>query len=306
VLKAIVFLLLLIFPLQLLAIEVSHGTLHTLNKFQSTFVSERDVHIWLPDNYNEKERYAVIYMHDGQMLFDANVTWNKQEWGVDEMAHQLIAQAKVKPFIVVGVNGGKRRHSDYFPNKPFSLLTNKQQQHFYNMERSEAAPLFSEKINSDNYLKFLVTELKPYIDENFSVDSSVEATFVMGSSMGGLISLYALAEYPDIFGGAACLSTHWPGVMPHEGNPVPAKFIEYLRTRLPFLKNRKLYFDYGDQTLDAYYPPYQQAVDKVMNAAGFGQTNRQTLFFKGQNHSEDAWRSRLDKPLMFLLAPNNN
>ena len=68
------------------------------------------------------------------------------------------------------------------------------------------------------------------------------------------------------------------------------------------LSDSKIYFDYGDQTLDAFYLPHQKKVDGIMKEAGFNHSNWQTLFFKGQNHSEDAWRSRLDKPLLFLFG----
>ena len=77
---------------------------------------------------------------------------------------------------------------------------------------------------SDNYLKFLVTELKPFIDKKYSVYKDMNHTFIAGSSMGGLISMYAICEYPRVFGGAACMSTHWPGIFSAEGNPVPDAF----------------------------------------------------------------------------------
>lgn len=295
-------LLSLVSPL-IAALEVSSGSVTTIKQFPSKYVSARDVHVWLPEGYQEDKRYAVLYMHDGQMLFDAKTTWNKQEWGVDEIAQQLMHEDKVMPFIVVGINnGGNTRHSDYFPQKPFELLDEKHQKRFYQMERSANTLLFSEKVNSDNYLKFIVSELKPYIDANYPVYTDRSNTYVMGSSMGGLISLYASIEYPEVFGGAACLSTHWIGVMPHRNNPMPAAFAQYLEMNLPKLADSKIYFDYGDQTLDAFYPPHQKKVDGIMKEAGFNHSNWQTLFFKGQNHSEDAWRSRLDKPLLFLFG----
>ena len=80
------------------------------------------------------------------------------------------------------------------------------------MQRQPGAPVFSGKIQSDNYLKFLVKELKPFIDSSFSTLKDQQNTFIAGSSMGGLISMYAICEYPLVFGGAACLSTHWPGI----------------------------------------------------------------------------------------------
>jgi len=282
--------------------EVASGQLIT-KLFTSKLVTPRNVHVWLPNDYNEQHQYAVLYMHDGQMLFDANTTWNKQEWGVDEIASELIKSQKVRPFIVVGIdNDASKRHSDYYPQKPFNALTKEQLSLLHNNSQSNNGHLFSEQVNSDNYLAFLVNEVKPYIDSTYSVDSRQQSTFILGSSMGGLISLYALGEYPDVFGGAACLSTHWPGVVPHNNNPVPATFTRYVQQHLPTPGQHKVYFDYGDQTLDAYYPKHQKDIDVIVKEKGYNSTNWQTLFFKGHNHSENAWRSRLDKPLVFLLA----
>jgi enterochelin esterase-like enzyme len=161
-------------------------------------------------------------------------------------------------------------------------------------------------INSDNYLKFLVKELKPFIDQQFSTYRDKQHTFVAGSSMGGLISMYALCEYPNVFGGAACLSTHWPGIFTMEGNPIPQAFINYLDKNLPSLRSHKIYFDYGDQTLDALYPPLQHQVDVLMKTKPYSTTNWMTRFFPGQDHSEKSWRSRLDVPLLFLLSKSSN
>jgi enterochelin esterase-like enzyme len=119
--------------------------------------------------------------------------------------------------------------------------------------------------------------------------------------MGGLISMYALCEYPDVFGGAACLSTHWPGTFSMDNNPIPAAFMKYMRTHLPSPKTHKIYFDYGDATLDALYPPLQQMADEIMKEKGFNAKNWLTKFFPGEDHSENAWKKRLDIPLVFLL-----
>ena len=87
--------------------------------------------------------------------------------------------------------------------------------------------------SSDNYLKFIVEELKPFIDSTYSTLIDKENTFIAGSSMGGLISMYAVCEYPNVFGGAACLSTHWPGTFEVENNPIPEIFYNYLTNNLP-------------------------------------------------------------------------
>ena len=120
--------------------------------------------------------------------------------------------------------------------------------------------------------------------------------------MGGLISMYAICEYPKVFGGAACMSTHWPGIFSMEGNPIPDAFINYLKTKLPDPKKHKIYFDYGTATLDALYPPLQQKADEVMKEKGFTGKNWITKEFPGEDHSEKAWHKRLHIPLTFLLG----
>jgi enterochelin esterase-like enzyme len=280
---------------------VSSGTLNYISNFESKFVAARDVEIWLPNGYSANKKYAVLYMHDGQMLFDAATTWNKQAWEVDETASKLQADQQTLDFIVVGINNTIKRHPEYFPQKPYESLTDTQKQ-LVTQALKEKGRVSDEFVPvSDAYLQFLVTELKPYIDSHYAVDSSPAATYIAGSSMGGLISLYALCEYPNVFGGAACLSTHWPGIFAVEGNPVPEAFLRYMRTHLPNPNTHRIYFDYGDQTLDALYPPLQQKVDEVMKEKGFDAKHWRTQFFPGKDHSEQSWKERLAIPLQFLL-----
>lgn len=271
--------------------------------FSSAFVTARHIDVWLPEAYDKKKKYAVLYMHDGQMLYDANTTWNKQEWGVDETLTLLKQKNKMRDCIVVGVwNGGSTRHADYFPQKPFESLDANQKELLYTAVRNSGQSVFQGlEINSDNYLRFLVKELKPFIDKTYSTYSDRANTFIAGSSMGGLISMYAICEYPEVFGGAACLSTHWPGIFSLENNPIPNAFVEYLKASLPDAKNHKIYFDAGDQTLDALYPPIQNRVDDVMRARGYTKKHWITIYDPGADHSESSWKKRLDIPIGFLL-----
>ncbi|MCG9966151.1 alpha/beta hydrolase [Shewanella cutis] len=283
--------------------QVSAGSIERLTSFPSAFVPPRNIDIWLPAGYDKQQRYAVLYMHDGQMLFDATTSWNKQEWQIDEVASRLIKAGKTQPFIVVGIdNAGENRHSEYFPQQPFENLSQAQQTALYQLQRTKNQALFSQQVYSDRYLKFLVTELKPYIDSHYSVYTDAAHTFVMGSSMGGLISLYAISEYPHIFGGAACLSTHWPGTFEQQNNPIPPAFFNYMQQKLPDPSTHKLYFDHGTATLDAWYPQLQAQADKIIKAKGYTSQNWQSLTFEGAEHSEHAWAARLDIPLIFLLA----
>jgi enterochelin esterase-like enzyme len=266
-------------------------------------VEKRHVDVLLPEGYKPGKRYDVLYMHDGQMLFDSTTTWNGQAWDVDDAVSRLMREKRIRDVIIVGVwNSGPGRHADYFPQKPFESLPRAVQDSLYGSMRGSGTSVFQgRQVNSDGYLKFLVSELKPYIDQNFLTHKDRSNTFIAGSSMGGLISMYAICEYPEVFGGAACLSTHWPGVFTADNNPIPDAFFAYMSAHLPDPKTHRIYFDLGTATLDAMYPPLQARADSVMRSRGFHDRSWMTRSFPGATHSEQAWRERLDVPLMFLL-----
>jgi len=282
--------------------NLSSGTIQRIDSFPSKFVRPRTVDVWLPENYSTKEKYDVLYMHDGQMLFDSTTTWNKQEWKVDEIVGGLMAKGKIKNTIVVAIwNHSDIRWSDYYPKKPFELTPKKFHDSLVNLAKERLGDKYIE-FQSDNYLKFIIEEVKPFIDSQFSVYTTFKNTFIAGSSMGGLISMYALCEYPQVFGGAACLSTHWIGrMMPFENNPIPESFFNYLEQNLPSPKTHKIYFDYGTTTLDEHYLPFQYRVDEVLKLMGYDETNSKNLKFEGHDHSENSWNKRFQAPVLFLL-----
>ena len=237
------------------SIQLASGELYRMENFESQYVSNRNVDVWKPDNFDPKKDYQVLWMHDGQMLFDKNKTWNQQEWAIDENLTRLMKQEKIKPTIVVATwNVSENRHANYFPEKPFNQLDSltKKQLISYNRENSDR--LFTQMPNADDYLKFLVKEVKPKVEQSFNIEIDQSNTTVGGSSMGGLISFYAVTEYPDVFGNAICMSTHWPGGMSYDDNPFPDAFFEYLDEKLPELDQHKFYFDFGTATLDELYP----------------------------------------------------
>lgn len=280
--------------------DFSGGTLLRIDDFPSNYIPPRKVDIWLPESYSQSKKYAVLYMHDGQMLFDSRITWNNQEWKVDEVAAQLMKDSITRDFIVVApFNINELRHSEYFPQKPFESLSETVQDSLYEEARQNNFKLDS--VTSNNYLGFIVKELKPYIDANFAVLTDRENTFVAGSSMGGLISMYAICEYPEVFGGAACLSTHWPGGNPNDNDLLANTFFEYMRSNVPSPKTHKFYFDYGTETLDKFYPKYASTVSKIFEDKRYDQSNFRNLKFEGAEHTEISWQKRLDIPLTFLL-----
>ncbi len=277
------------------------GKIQRVENFPSNYVKPRNVDVWLPENYSPEKKYSVLYMHDGQMLFDATTTWNKQEWQVDDVVTKLVAENKIEDVIVVGVwNIPTIRHLDLFPQKAFDLLPKQEKEKM--IEQAKAINLDLTKINSDNYLKFIVKEVKPFVDKHFSTYSDAAHTAVMGSSMGGLISMYAICEYPEIFSKAACLSTHWIGLKDVENNPIPNAFFTYMQKKLPNPDTHKIYFDFGTETLDAFYVKYEDNVNQILAEKGFAEKNAKNLKFEGTDHSENSWQKRIHIPLEFMFG----
>jgi predicted alpha/beta superfamily hydrolase len=162
-------------------VESSHGRIERIEKFESKYVDARNVDVWLPDGYTPNsptKRYAVLYMHDGQMLFDAKTTWNKKAWHIDRTISMLAAEGKIRDTIVVGIwNAGELRHSEFFPEKALVHMNSAHREKFIELG-------LRGKARADAYLRFIVTELKPEIDRRYATLTDADNTFLMGSSMG--------------------------------------------------------------------------------------------------------------------------
>ena len=280
------------------------GSFVFYESFPSESVSPRPVDIWLPEGYhaNTNDRYPVIYMHDGQLLFDKKTSpyakfWYRpfgwyiggMFWEVDKTMSLLIREKKIRSAIVVSIWFiPNRRGAEFMPQKPITMVET-------GLEHIGDSDVTPDDVISDNYLKFVTEELKPFVDKNFRTLTDRDNTFVMGSSMGGSISAYAISEYPDIFGGAACLSTDWTHGKGAE--------IDWYEQHWPKGGKHRLYFDYGTETHDAPFEPYQKRMDTVLRQHGYIEgEDWVTKKFDGADHSPMAWRERLHIPLTFLLG----
>ncbi|MGI8611327.1 MAG: alpha/beta hydrolase [Sphingomicrobium sp.] len=289
------------------AAGISEGNLDDLGVVQSRYADPRKVTVWLPGSYRPGgPKHSVLYMHDGQNLFDPKTGYGGMEWKIDEALGRLIAQNKVRPTIVVAIWNTPKRLREYVPSKAFRHLPPAY------MERVRG--LYGGGPLSDGYLNFIVRELKPRIDRSYNVRSDRANTVIMGSSMGALISLYAINEYPQVFGGAGMVSTHWPLMIPPKGKTlsdyeyetVSAAFERYLAPSPPSPRTHRLYFDHGSETLDAVYARYQQRIDWVVARRGYRPSvNWISRNFPGQAHNEISWASRVEIPLRFLLPPRD-
>jgi predicted alpha/beta superfamily hydrolase len=261
--------------------------------FPTSLIEPRRVDIWLPPEYRQhaERRFPVLYMHDGQNLFDPELAFTGVDWGVDEGIERLSQAGVIHPAIVVGIWNVEKRWLDYLPQRPLETPAGEPY-------RQRALAMYGGgtelQVASDRYLRFIVEELKPFVDGRYRTLPGREDTFVMGSSMGGLISLYALCEYPQVFKGAGCLSTHWPAL--------EQVGVTWVREALPPAGEHRLYFDFGSAGLDALYEPFQQQVDEIMRQKGYAHgIDWLTCSFPGADHNEAAWRARVDIPLEFLL-----
>lgn len=211
----------------------------------------RRVWICLPAGYaSSKQRYPVLYMHDGQNVFD-DATSFAGEWGVDECLDTM----RKKCIVVAVDHGGPKRTNEYCP---------------YDMERFG-------KGEGDKYVDFLATTLKPYIDKNYRTLKDKENTFVAGSSMGGIISMYAILKYPNVFGGAGVFSpAFWIG----------PKIFDDIKARGKRV-NGRIYFYAGKMESETMVGDTRKAYDLMKQVSHATMT---TVIRDDGQHNERRWR----------------
>jgi len=222
----------------------------------------RRVLIYLPPGYaTSKKQYPVLYMHDGQNVFD-DLTSFTGEWGVDEILDS-ISDHRGEMIVVAIDHGGSRRINEYCP---------------YDMEKYGQG-------EGDGYVDFLVKTLKPFIDKNYRTLKAKQNTFIAGSSMGGLISMYAVLKYPKMFGGAGIFSpAFWIG--PKIFDDIKAKGKKV---------NTKVYFYCGEQEGEAMVPYTERAFSEMRKVS---KSEMVCIIRPDGKHSESVWKEEF--PLFYL------
>jgi pimeloyl-ACP methyl ester carboxylesterase len=213
----------------------------------------------------------------------------------------LIANGITRPFIVVGIyNDPPNRYAEFFPQQ-----TSKYMDTSYVSKLKKT--LWNGELRADYYLEWLTKVLIPFVESSYNVSHKSADRFLIGSSMGGLISLYGLTQKPKSFGGAACLSIHTPMInfqMTGDDamNKLVLPFNTYLGKKLPSPKKKKIYIDRGTETLDANYGPYHDVLLNTLQSCGY-QTgpNFLPLVWDKTAHDEVSWANRLAVPIKFLL-----
>lgn len=257
--------------------------------------------IWLPPGYDEgSRRYPVLYMHDGHNLFDPTKSNFNKVWAADKAMLAVVGDATVEPHIIVGIWApGADRYRQYLPRDIYESASPALRT---KMDSTAQGPIVS-----DAYLAWIAGPLKDWVDKSFRTRSGRNDTAIVGSSMGGLMSCYAFIERPDIFGRAACISSHWPAIDPLAVEGVDLELLKILDSwfaeKLGKSNGRKLWFDHGTATLDAYYAPYQEVVDARVGALRWKKgEDWESRVYLGAEHEENAWAARLPEIFDWLLS----
>ena len=257
------------------------GRLEYWKRMSSKFLTTttRNIAIWLPPGYDENStnRYSVLYMHDGQNLFDPRTSYAGVDWGVDEAIVRGVEAGRIPPMIVVGVWCTEQRLREYSPWH-----------------------------SGTNYARFLIEELMPQINAKFRTRTDPENTSVMGASMGGLISFWLCWKHPDVFGRAGCLSSAltWDGRLLDKRLGETPLLASDLTSTNTFPRGVRLYCDYGTlETMGTSFEAMHIQLGEWLTAQGLKDGEDFVVRkFPGAEHNKAAWRTRLDEPLNFLFG----
>jgi predicted alpha/beta superfamily hydrolase len=237
-------------------------------KIKGKGINERDVVVWLPPGYDENTEvhYPVLYMHDGQNMFDPKISAIGVDWQIDEAADSLIRKGYIEPIIIVGIHNTPHRSSEYSPNDTGSA-----------------------------YMNFVVNELKPFIDDKYRTLTDREFTATGGSSMGGLISFMLLWEHSDVFSRAACLS---PALKIRKYD-----FVTPVENYIGDKKNIAIYIDNGGIGVEDSLQAGIDDMISVLKKNGYAE-NGDLYWYKDAEakHTEGAWAKRIWRPLIYMFG----
>ncbi|MGB9473729.1 MAG: alpha/beta hydrolase-fold protein [Candidatus Udaeobacter sp.] len=260
---------------------------HTLtgnNKRHRAFPSKilgnrRDVLVYLPRDYRRfsQQRYPVLYLQDGQNVFDAATSFSGVEWGVDEAAERLIKENLVESLIVVAVaNTGEQRVDEYAPTRGVIDVRAKRKKRSKGLARK--------------YGYFLMNELKPYIDRKYRTIPGAEFTGLGGSSLGGLVTLAIGILYPQVFGRLMVMS---PSIW--WDNFAIYRLVDSIEQKPPL----KIWLDTG--TAEPGWEHARELLNRLVEKGWKLNKDLQYMEAQGADHSERAWAARVDPALQFLF-----
>lgn len=253
-----------------------HGNFRLHRGFHSDLLgdaADRDVLVYLPPGYEESDesRYPVLYMHDGQNLFDSATAFGGQPWNVDETAENLIREGAVAPLIIVGIyNTGEKRLEEYTPAPD--------RKH----PQGGKGKLYS---------RFLLEELKPFIDRSYRTLPDAANTGIAGSSLGGLITLYVGLHHPDVFSRLGVMS---PSVWWNR------RMILRLVRSLKKKTGQRIWIDVGTREGTEALRNVRDLRDLLVGKGWVEHDDLAYLEDEGAGHDERAWGYRMSNVLRFL------
>ncbi len=241
--------------------------------------NRRDVLVYLPRDYRRfsQQRYPVLYLQDGQNVFDAATSFSGVEWGVDEAAERLIKENLVESLIVVAVaNTGEQRVDEYAPTRGVIDVRAKRKKRSKGLARK--------------YGYFLMNELKPYIDRKYRTIPGAEFTGLGGSSLGGLVTLAIGILYPQVFGRLMVMS---PSIW--WDNFAIYRLVDSIEQKPPL----KIWLDTG--TAEPGWEHARELLNRLVEKGWKLNKDLQYMEAQGADHSERAWAARVDPALQFLF-----
>lgn len=254
-----------------------------LHSFSShAFHNTRFLRVWLPPDYDDARnlgrRYPVLYLNDGQNLFEAQTSFTGVEWQVDETADRLIRDGTIPAMIIVGLdNAGKNRIREYMPHR--SLF-----------------PMMLRSLGG-RYPRFLLREVMPFIARNYRVASGAENTGLGGSSLGALIALYTASAHPEVFGRLLL-----------ESPSLWASNRQLIRESRDLARWPERIF-LGVGTAETGKPDRDRSVVDdvrelagILRRAGLDQRRLRFVVEDGGAHNESAWARRFPEALAFLFG----
>ena len=258
------------------------GNIQQHPQFESRILrNRRDILVYLPRGYGRlvRQHYPVLYLHDGQNVFDAATSFAGVEWGVDEAAQRLIRRRLIEPLIIVAVaNIGKVRIHEYAPSRGV-------------IEASATRTKRSRGL-LHRYGRFLIEELKPFIDRHYRTRPEAEFTGLGGSSFGGLATLTLGLWYPQVFNRLAVLS---PSVW--WDDCVIYRILEKVEEKPPL----KIWRDTG--TNEPGWERARELRDRLVENGWRLDDDLEYVEVQGADHSERAWGARVEAVLRYLYPP---
>jgi predicted alpha/beta superfamily hydrolase len=258
--------------------------------FESKIYNEtRMLRVLVPANYfsprNAHRSYPVLYLQDGQNLFDT-VTAHSGEWHVDETVEHLVGGFKIPPMFVVGIdNGGEKRSSEYLP---------------YPDPLNDKDKVADEKdVHGKEYARFMITEVMPFVEKKYRISRGAANNGIGGSSYGADIALYTALEHPGVFGHLLVESPPlWIGNGQLLKDAQKAKLLP-AKMYLGIGANEA---PYGDPKRSPEVVKDVQELESILRKKGMNASRLKVVVEEGGEHNEEAWSRRLPDALVFLYG----